>query len=186
MNSEQTMLIKNQTLHWIRSFIIQYNLCPFAKGVVNKGTLRIQISNAMHENNALEELMSEILFLEANPSTETTLLVFSNAFKTFYAYLDYVALAEQLLTLQGYEGIYQIATFHPDYCFAGTPPDDASNYTNRSPYPMLHLIKEESLDNAIAAFGNTDKIPERNIACMQQLGVEKIKLLFAQCLSDKK
>ena len=173
-------LIAEETLNWVRSFIIEYNLCPFAKGPVNKGTLKIAVSETKKKALALEDLMVEIQLLDKNPEIETTLLVFAETFKDFFAYLDFVDLAEQLILEQGYEGIYQLATFHPDYYFADTEPDDVSNYSNRSPYPMIHILREDSLEKAIASYGNTDIIPERNIATLQQLGLEKIKKIITK------
>lgn len=168
-------LIAEQTLNWIRSFIVEYNLCPFAKGPVNKGTLRISVSETKKKAQALEDLMVEIHLLDEKPEIETTLLVFADSFKDFFAYLDFVDLAEQLLLEQGYEGIYQIASFHPDYYFADTNPDDVSNYSNRSPYPMIHLLREDSLEKAIASYGDTELIPKKNIAILNKLGIEQIK-----------
>ena len=172
--------IKEETLNWVRSFIIEYELCPFARAPVNKGALRITVSDHKKQALALEDLMAEIHFLEEHPATETTLLVFAHAFKDFFAYLDFVDLAEELLQQLEYEGIYQIATFHPDYYFADTDPDDVANYTNRSPYPMLHLLREEYLEKAIAAYGDTDKIPEKNTATMRRLGLEQIKKILGK------
>lgn len=170
--------IAELTLNWIRSFVIEYNLCPFARKPVHKNTLRITVSEAKKKNQALEELMAEIHLLNENPTIETTLLIFAHSFKDFFTYLDFADLAEQLIYNQGYEGIYQLATFHPDYYFADAAPDDASNYTNRSPYPMLHLLRECDLEKAIAAYGDTDKIPEKNKETLQQLGLEKIKSIL--------
>jgi hypothetical protein len=171
-------LIAKQTLEWVRSFIIKYNICPFAKGPVNKGTLRIVISNTSKKAQALEDLMTEVQFLDNNPEIETTLLIFANSFKMFFAYLDFADLSERLLQEQDYEGIYQLATFHPDYYFADTDPEDVSNYTNRSPYPMLHLLREDRLEKAISAYGDTEIIPQRNIATLNELGLEKIKKIL--------
>lgn len=171
--------ISEQTLNWVRSFIVKLNICPFAKGPMNKGSLRIAVSESKKKAQALEDLMTEIQLMDADPTIETTLLVFSDAFKDFFNYLDFVDLAEQLLQVQGYEGIYQLATFHPDYYFADSDPEDVANYTNRSPYPMLHLLREEALEKAIAAYGDTDKIPKKNIATMRQLGLEAIKELLS-------
>ncbi|PJD94845.1 MAG: hypothetical protein CK426_01210 [Legionella sp.] len=172
------LTIAEETLNWVRSFVIEYNLCPFAKGSVNKGSLRIHVSNHQKKALALEELMSEIHFLDENPKIETTLLVFSSGFKDFFAYLDLVDLAEELLHELEYEGIYQIASFHPEYYFADSQPDDLTNYTNRSPYPMLHLLREEQLEKAIAAYGNTDQIPEKNNHTLTALGLEAIKKII--------
>ena len=178
--SQSDSLVVEQTLSWIRSFIIEYNLCPFAKVPVNKGTLRISVSDTKKKAQALEDLMEEVELLDRNPGIETTLLVFPESFKDFFAYLDFVDLAEQLLVEQDYEGIYQLASFHPDYYFADTNPEDASNYSNRSPYPMVHLLREESLEKAIAAYGNTEEIPKNNIATLNQLGLEKIKKIVTK------
>lgn len=182
--SQTDPAIIEQTLHWVHSFIIKLNICPFAKGPVNKGTLRIASSESKKKALALEDLMTEVRFLDDNPLVETTLLVFANAFKDFYAYLDFVDLAEQLIQLQGYEGIYQLATFHPDYYFADTEPEDVANYTNRSPYPMVHLLREEQLEKAISAYGDTDKIPERNCATLRQLGLAPILTLIKDLKSQ--
>lgn len=168
--SDLTTTTREETLHWVRSFIIHYNICPFAKVPVNKGQLRIEVLDTRKKAQALEALMDEIFLLENDPSIETTLLVFSTAFKDFFAYLDWVDLAERLLHEQGFDGVYQIATFHPEYCFADSEPDDYANYTNRSPYPMIHLLRESSLDKAIQAYGDTSKIPEQNIKTMRELG----------------
>ncbi|MDI1352722.1 MAG: DUF1415 domain-containing protein, partial [bacterium] len=159
---------------WVRSFVIQYNLCPFAKVPVNQGTLRIAVTHNPKKAQALEDLMAEIHLLDQDPKIETTLLVFKDAFKDFFTYLDFVDLAEQLLQQLEYEGIYQLATFHPDYYFADTDPDDVSNYTNRSPYPMVHLLREDSLEKAIAAYGDTDQIPANNNVTLQKLGIKEI------------
>ena len=179
--------ITEQTLNWVNSFIIEYNLCPFAKGAVNKGGLRIALSTNTKQALALEDLMSEIHLLDETPSIETSLLVFEHGFKDFFAYLDFVDLAEELINQLEYEGIYQIASFHPDYYFADTEPDDVSNYTNRSPYPMVHLLREDSLEKAIAAYGDTSQIPAKNAETMNKLGLEKIKkmqLFNTTCTKD--
>ena len=176
MNSESQVI--EQTLNWVRSFVIEYNLCPFAKMPVNKGALKIAVSKQKKQALALEALMAEIHFLDENASTETTLLVLTEGFKDFFAYLDLVDLADNLIHQLDYEGIYQIASFHPDYYFEDTQPDDVTNYTNRSPYPMLHILREDSLEKAIEAYVDTDKIPEKNSETLQKLGLEKIKKIL--------
>ncbi|WP_173238454.1 DUF1415 family protein [Legionella antarctica] len=176
--TQSDSLITKQTLNWVRSFIMKYNLCPFAKGPVNKGTLRVAVSNTSKKAQALEDLMTEIKYLDNHPEVETTLLVFANSFKLFFTYLDFVDIAERLLQEQDYEGVYQLATFHPDYYFADSEPEDISNYTNRSPYPMVHLLREDNLEKAISAYGDTEIIPQRNSATLHELGLEKIKKIF--------
>lgn len=112
---------------------------------------------------------------------ETTLLVFPTLFKSFDHYLDYVELAENLLFELGYEGVYQLATFHPDYCFADADPLDAANYSNRSPYAMVHLLREASVERAIAFYGDTAAIPERNIAYLTALGSKTAEAQLQRC-----
>lgn len=175
-----TTLITQHTLNWIHSFIIKYRLCPFAKAPVSQGALRIEITSSKKKAEILEVLMEELYFLDKNPHIETTLLVLAEGCKDFFAYLDLASLAEALIQQQHYEGIYQIATFHPDYYFADTEPDDVANYTNRSPYPMLHLLREERLDQAIAAYGDTDTIPQRNTELMRELGLEQLKKIMLE------
>ena len=167
------------TQHWLRSFIINLNICPFAKREVERNSVKIQVSKAKKITDSLEDLLIELIFLDNNPTTETTLLIFPTLFKDFFHYLDVVDYAERLIHEQDYEGIYQLATFHPDYCFANTAFNDPSNYTNRSPYPMIHILREEGLEKAIAHYGDTEKIPEQNIATMTKLGLDKIEALLA-------
>lgn len=172
-------LIIQQTKNWIRSFIIKLNICPFAKREVERETVRIQVSSAKKIEQALEELMLEIDLLNHRREIETTLLIFPSLFNDFFYYLDFVDLSETLMLDSDYAGIYQLATFHPDYCFADVDFDDVSNYTNRSPYPMLHLLREGSVEKAIEYYGETEKIPETNIATMRQLGLEGILKLLS-------
>ena len=171
-------IITQQTLNWIQSVVIDYNICPFAKRVVDQGTLSIQVTHVNQLEGAIEALMSAVCVLSENPNIETILLVFPAFLHDFFDYLDFTELAEELLFSKHYEGVYQLATFHPDYCFADVEPNDVSNYTNRSPYPMLHLLREASIDLAIKHYGNTEDIPLKNIATMRRLGLVKIKQLL--------
>jgi hypothetical protein len=109
------------------------------------------------------------------------LLIFSTSLSHFDDYLDFLHVAEQLLSAQGYEGVYQLASFHPDYCFDGANIDDPANYTNRSPYPMLHLLRESSLEKAIDRHPHPEQIPAHNIALTRQLGLAKMQALLAAC-----
>lgn len=168
-------LITQQTMHWIQSFIIEYTICPFAKRVVDQGGLTIEVIRENTPEPALEALVVAIRLMENTPQIETMLLVIPTFLQDFFCYLDFVDLAEALKFEQGYEGIYQLATFHPDYCFAGVAADDVSNYTNRSPYPMLHLLREDSIDKAIRFYGDTEQIPQNNIALMHKLGLDRVK-----------
>lgn len=172
------------TQNWIRSFIISLNICPFANREVERGSLRIEVCDTKKTAAALEKFMAEVQLLDNDPAIATTLLILPSLGDNFFHYLDFVELAEALLYEQGYEGIYQLASFHPQYCFEGADFDDASNYTNRSPYPMLHILAEESVEKVIAFYGDTQKIPEANIKAMYRLGLEEIRRILAGCVPD--
>jgi hypothetical protein len=131
----------------------------------------------------LMALQAELELLNTDPSVETTLLIHPGVLQDFYDYNRFLGYADSLLVEMGLEGIYQIASFHPDYQFDGTKPDDAENYTNRSPHPMLHLIREASLERVIADY-QVDQIPVRNIAIMNGLGQDKLRALLRSCLND--
>jgi hypothetical protein len=171
-----------QTIQWINSFVIALNLCPFAKREMESGSARIQVSPSTTVENGLINFMTEIDYLNIDNTTDTSLLLFPHLFSDFFEYLDFVHLANIMLVQAGYKGVYQLATFHPNYCFDGTSVDDVTNYTNRSPYPMLHILREESLDRAIAYYGNTEAIPENNIIRLRNLGLDEVK----KCLKNVK
>lgn len=170
--------IKEQVLHWVRTFVVELNICPFANHVLKENRLGIKVSFADSLEVALEAVMSSIYHLDEDKNEETTLLIFPHLFADFFEYLNFVEIAEKLLSIESYEDIYQLATFHPDYFFSGVTSDDVSNYTNRSPYPMIHILRESSLDKAIQFYGNTETIPEKNIQLMHQLGLDKVKQLI--------
>lgn len=166
------------TIRWIQSIVIALNLCPFAKREMDSNSVRIEMSLATNFEEGITSFIEEIEHLNINPSTGTTLLLFPDFLSDFHTYLDFVDLANETIVQMGQQHIYQLATFHPAYQFQGTHVDDVTNYTNRSPYPMLHLLREEMLDSAIAYYGNTEAIPENNILRLQRLGLEGlIKLL---------
>ena len=169
---------------WLESVVIGLNLCPFAKRELERGSIRMVVSTKTAVESCLLALIDECQRLDSNETIETTLLIFANAFKDFDDYLDCVGMAEALLSDQGYDGVYQLASFHPDYCFDGVPIDDAANYTNRSPYPMLHLLREASLEQAIAGYPEPELIPERNIKLTRQLGLAHMQALLAACLTS--
>lgn len=175
--------VVEQTLKWVGSFIVEQNICPFAKRELERDAIRVEVVRSKKVEVALEELVAELAWLDEHPETETTLLVFPTLFKSFDHYLDYIDLAESLLAELGYEGIYQLATFHPDYCFADTEPEEAANYTNRSPYAMVHLLREASVEKAIEFYGDTSVIPERNIAHLTAMGNAKAEAYLQACLN---
>lgn len=171
-----------QTLKWIQSMVIGLNLCPFAKHELDKNAVRIEVSTAKTFAAGIHDLLTEIEHLNTTPATGTTLLLFPSFLSDFSEYLDFVDHSNETLAQSGYQGIYQLATFHPQYQFHGTDSDDVSNYTNRSPYPMLHLLREEMLDRALAFYGPTEAIPENNIACLQRLGLAEVTRLLKNCM----
>lgn len=166
------------TQQWLEEVVIGLNFCPFAKREIRKNAVRFILNESGDMHETLEQLVAECQFLDAHPETETTLLILPNAFEDFLYYLDLTEMAEDLLAEQGYEGVYQVASFHPEYCFADTDTDDAANYTNRSPFPMLHLLREASLDIAIDNFPDIDSIPETNMQKARNLGTQFFKAIL--------
>lgn len=177
--SEQHVI--THTLNWVKDFIVAYHVCPFAKREVDRQALRLAVSDSQTVEQALLALMDEVHLLDKQAEVATTLLVYPEQFLHFFDYLDFLSLAEQLLNDSGYEGIYQLASFHPDYYFDGTDFNDVANYTNRSPYPMLHLLREDHLEKAIAFYGDTTPIPQQNIEKMRQIGINKLQDLLTSC-----
>jgi hypothetical protein len=159
-----------QTLLWVDTIIIGEHFCPFARKERENDRIRAISTDATDNALILQTLLDEMQLLENNSDIETTLLIIAQGSKDFFDYLDLVDLAERLLKQQQYEGVFQIATFHPDYMFADAPADATSHYTNRSPFPILHIIREESLEAALENFPNPEKIPLRNVRHAEQLG----------------
>ena len=169
---------------WVETVVIELNLCPFAKRELLRNRVRFAVTDAETETQLLSALEHELELLETTDSTETTLLIHPNVLQDFYAYNQFLDVADALLVELGLDGIYQLASFHPDYQFADTDPDDAENYTNRSPYPLLHLIREASLTRAIESYPGTDLIPDRNIALLKNMGHEKMQAILQACFQN--
>ncbi|MFN8323380.1 MAG: DUF1415 domain-containing protein [Chitinophagales bacterium] len=171
-----------QTRRWVADVVVGLNLCPFASRVVKQNTIRYQVIDTDDIDTALAAFEKECSVLDADDTLETTLLIFTNGFTRFEHYLDLVEEAETLIEDKDYEGIYQVASFHPDYCFAGSDDNDAANYTNRSIYPMLHLLREESIDRALQRYADPESIPQRNIQFTRNKGIAYMKMLRDACL----
>ncbi len=169
---------------WVHTFVVGLNLCPFAKLVLRNDRLRFSVTEAVTEKQLLIDLHAELNLLNRDKAVETTLLIHPRVLQDFYVYNQFLDNADRLLVEMGLEGIYQIASFHPDYQFAGAEPDDVENYTNKSPYPMLHLIRAASLEKAIANYPDTERIPERNIQLLKSLGRVKIQAILAVSSPD--
>ncbi len=162
------------TRTWIERAVIGLNLCPFAKAVYVKQQIRYVVSTAESPAALLTELELELrLLTNGDPEVvDTTLLIHPHVLTHFLDYNQFLATADAALERLGLSGVIQIASFHPDYQFADTPADDITNCTNRSPFPMLHLLREASVDRAVAAFPEAAEIYQRNIETMRKLGRE--------------
>ncbi|MDD5325923.1 MAG: DUF1415 domain-containing protein [Polaromonas sp.] len=171
--------VLEQTRLWLEKAVIGLNLCPFAKAVYVKNQVRLVVSHARHADDLLEELDSELDLLMATPAeeTETTLLIHPTLFDDFPDFNDFLELAEGVVSEHGLDGVVQLASFHPRFQFDGTGPDDIGNYTNRAPFAILHLLREESVERAVAAFPQADAIFEENIRTLEKLGHEGWKAL---------
>lgn len=172
--------IQQEVENWLDEVVIGLDLCPFAGHPRQQGLVHFCISHA----KSIEALMlcvveqAHHLLNSSTQDVETTLIVIPNMLSHFDDYLDSLYLAEQVLKSQGCEGILQIASFHPEYRFEGSAPDDIENLTNRSPYPVFHLLRETSVTRATDFFGDTTTIPERNKKTLKDLSAKKLKQLF--------
>lgn len=161
-----------ETTQWLERAVIGLNLCPFAKAVHAKGQVRYSVCDAITSEALLEVLVFELQTLaDADSSAiDTTLLIHPNILADFLDYNDFLDVADAAIAELGLQGEIQIASFHPQYQFANTEPDDISNYTNRSPYPTLHLLRESSVARAVAAFPEASDIFEKNVETMTRIG----------------
>ncbi len=163
-----------ETRKWLEQIVIGLNLCPFAKAVYVKDQVRFVLSDATTPEALVEELAEELILLRDTPAEQidTTLIVHPDVLTDFLEYNDFLDNADAAIEALDLQGILQVASFHPQYQFAGVAPDDVSNYTNRAPYPTLHLLREDSVERAVAAFPDPDVIVERNIDTLDKLGIE--------------
>jgi hypothetical protein len=159
---------------WLEEAVIGLNLCPFANAVHRRGQIAWKLSHARTPEALLEELGHALQALLDAPAetTDTCLLIHPWALNDFLDFNDFLSVADELLEDSGLAGVFQIASFHPEYRFGGVDADDITNHTNRSPFPMLHLLREESLDQAIAAMPDSDQIVERNLESLRKLGAD--------------
>lgn len=187
MTTPDSATVTDHTRQWLEKAVIGLNLCPFAKAPHVKNLVRISVSQARHLDGFLEDLDRELQLLGDTPADEleTTLLVHPTLFPDFDTFNQMLDIADAAVVDNGLEGIVQIAPFHPDFQFEGTDSDDIGNYTNRSPYPTLHLIREDSIAKAAQAFPDASAIFERNIALLEKMGHEGWdKLNIPRCPFD--
>lgn len=175
---QQSQIVED-VRRWLESFIIELNLCPFAKRELVKDRIRFAVSLTDSSEQLLVNLLEELQLLESDSAVETTLLIHPNVLQEFDDYNQFLDLADALLAAEGYSGIFQIASFHPQYRFAETE-DDAENYSNRSPYPLLHVLREASVAREVASYPDIAMIPKQNIQLLRKLGVAKLQSLLRQ------
>ncbi len=166
---------------WVETVVIDLNLCPFARKVYLKHGVRFAVSDARTEEDLLLHLHKELKRIQADVSIDTTLLIHPYILNDFMDYNQFLDLADHLLSEMNLTGVFQIASFHPAYQFAGTESDDAENYTNRSPYPVLHIINEDDLEKAISSHPDIAAVPIRNEQLLRDLGTNKMKALLKAC-----
>ncbi|WP_447471522.1 DUF1415 domain-containing protein [Vibrio harveyi] len=172
--------ITEQVDQWLNDVVIGLNLCPFAAKPQRNKQIKIFVSEASQEEGLLEDILLQLIELSNTEpeKLETTLVVVPNMLQDFWDYNFFIDWVEGLIKQQDWEGIFQVATFHPDYCFGGAEPEDDENLTNRSPYPVFHLIREESMEKVLKHYPDPESIPDTNIARVSALSVEERKKLF--------
>jgi len=182
-----TQHVIQQTKNWVKEIVIGLNLCPFAARPFNDNTIDYIVASTQDEKPAIEQHLHQLADcfskLDNSAEIDTCLLIFPETYDQFDDYLELLDLSNLLLDDLHYSGIYQLASFHPEYLFDDTQEDDASNFTNRSPYPMLHIIREIDLEKAIANYPDVEAIPENNIKKLQEIGFEEMQNRFKKFLN---
>ena len=171
--SQQSII--QQTKNWVEEVVIGLNLCPFASQPFQKKSIEYTVCNGDSIEQHLQQLADCFNRLNDTSDIETSLLIYPDTYQSFDSYLDFLDYSNGLLEDLNYIGIYQIASFHPHYRFEGSTEDDASNFSNRSPYPMLHLIREADLEKAIASYPDIEQVPENNIKKLREIGYEEMQ-----------
>lgn len=179
-DSFENDLIVSQTKDWVEKVVIGLNLCPFARVPFQKDLISYVVFTGEDKNGFLENFCEELLYLSKVPPSklETTLFITPNLFSDFTHYLEALSILENVIFQFQLDGVIQLASFHPNYKFDGTTEESPENFTNRSPFPMFHLLREESIEKAVSSHPNPDAIPEKNIETLKNLGLENIKTLL--------
>ena len=169
------------TRHWLEKVIVAHNFCPFAKRELIKNSIRFDVVEQKEIEPCLEALIVACETMDQAPEIETTLLIIPDGFTDFEQYLDLLDISERLLEARRYDGVYQLASFHPTYCFNEADSDDPANYTNRSPYPMLHLLREASIEASLKNIEDPETIPLNNIERARAIGLEALEKQLENC-----
>jgi len=174
------------TRRWVQEVVIDLNLCPFAARPMAQGAIRYQVCEAAEPAAIYRALLAEVAgFIDLPPEqVETGLFIVPRGLESFDDYLDLLYSADQALPEAGLDGIIQLASFHPDYRFEGAAEDDPANYTNRSPFPMFHLIREAEMARALEGYPDPEQIPERNIRTLRELGLAEMQRRLAKAKSE--
>lgn len=172
--------VERKTLGWVKDFVIGLNLCPFARPLVASDALRVTVCEATDDESVAVTLLDEIELIQEASEAEiaTTLVVLTNALQRFDDYLAFLDGAQQLLEEMDLLGVLQLASFHPDYQFAGEPIEAASHFTNRAPFPMIHVLREDMVTRALETYPNPEQIPERNSQKLEDLGRERLQQML--------
>lgn len=171
-----------QTKKWIKDVVVGCNFCPFAANALKMQSIHYQVDESTEDDLSMDTFELEATRLDNDASIETVFLIFSKSYAAFDDYLDLVDMAERSILKNGYEGIYQVASFHPLYLFGGSDENDPANYTNRSIYPMLHLLRESSIDKVLENYSDPEKIPGRNIDFARKKGLVYMNMLRDTCM----
>ncbi len=180
----QNRVVEQQVEAWLSSIVIGLNLCPFAQREYRNNKIRFKVSLAESEQDVVRDLVVELSLLNKRDDIETSLLILPSVLSEFHHFNDFLGFSDSLLEEMQLDGIFQLASFHPEYCFEGTEPSSVENFTNRSPYPILHILRESSLDRAIELHPDTNQIPADNVALMNKLGRSHMTNLLALCTKD--
>ncbi len=164
--------------HWLEAFVIELKLCPFAKRELVKERVRFAVSSTESTEQLLATMLEELQLLEGDPGIETTLLIHPQVLQDFDDYNQFLDVVDALIEQEGYAGVFQVASFHPGYQFADTAVDDAENYSNRSPYPLLHILREASVEREVASYPDINEVPGRNIRLLRELGASKLQAIL--------
>ncbi len=173
-------IVKSAVARWLNDVVVGLNLCPFAGKPAKENRVRFFVSRAVDDENLLQDLEQEMKLLDVKAAAdiETTLVIIPDHLNDFFDYNQFLNWAEKLIKRNNWTGVYQLASFHPEYCFAGAEPEDAENLTNRAPYPIVHIIREESLEKALEFYKGVEEVPENNKRRVEALTAEEKQKLF--------
>lgn len=170
--------------YWIEKTIIGFNFCPFAKREFDNNRIHYEVVDDRNTEEQLHAIVNEFHRLDKCQEIETTIVIFPIGLESYFEYLDFLELVDALLVQENYEGVYQIASFHPDYCFEDVNQNDPSNYTNRSPFALVHILREASIEKVLENHPDPESIPERNIQFTRDKGKEVFKAILRESKAD--